>query len=158
MTRPLDDAETALWIAWKRADEAVTTAVAQEIQAASGLSVADFSVLSRVIESSAGRRAQQELGTMLGRQRPRLSRQLSRMADRHLLTREAGPGRRRFIIATDTGRGVLAAARPAHARAVRRALLSHAATPDQRAFWEVLEDIAAPPAAPEGPASTRPIG
>ena len=141
--QPLDDAETARWTAWKHANEAVSAAVAQEIQVAAGLSVADFSVLSRVIENGGGRMAQQELGVMLGWQRARLSRQLSRMADRELLLREAGPAGRRLVTATEAGRGALAAARPAHARAVRRALLSHAAAPGHDSFWQVLQHIAA---------------
>ncbi|MFG2375319.1 MarR family winged helix-turn-helix transcriptional regulator [Streptomyces sp. NPDC048504] len=142
MTRPLDDGETARWIAWKQANEAVSAAVAQEIQTAAGLSVADFSVLSRVVENGDGRMAQQELVTMLGWQRARLSRQLSRMTDRELLEREAAPAGRRFVTATDAGRSALAAARPAHARAVRRALLGLATAPDHDAFWSVIQDIA----------------
>ena len=143
MTSPLDDAEMAQWIAWKRANDAVTAAVAQEIQSASALSVPDFSILSRVIENGGGRMPQQELGLMLGWQRARLSRQLSRMADRGLLIREDGPAGRRFVVATDAGRTALEAARPAHARAVRRALLRHATT-ERAAFWSTVHAIADP--------------
>ncbi|MEV7211678.1 hypothetical protein AB0O31_01095 [Kitasatospora cineracea] len=39
----------------------------------------------------------------------------------------------------------LAAARPAHARAVRRALLAPADAPGADAFWDVLHRVAAPP-------------
>ncbi|MFJ6088370.1 helix-turn-helix transcriptional regulator [Streptomyces sp. NPDC092369] len=143
MTTPLDDAEMAQWVAWKRANDAVTTAVASEIYKASGLSVPDFSILSRVIEDGGGRMPQQELGLMLQWQRARLSRQLSRMAERDLLTREGGPGRRHVIIASDAGRRALAAARPAHARAVRHALLSHAM--DREGFWTAVRLIADAP-------------
>ncbi|WP_328584950.1 helix-turn-helix transcriptional regulator [Streptomyces sp. NBC_00370] len=145
MTGPLDDSETVRWIAWKQANDAVTVAVAQEIQNAAGLSVADFSVLSRVVENGGGRMAQHELVTMLGWQRARLSRQLSRMADRQLLEREAGQAGRRIVVATDAGRAALAAARPAHARAVRHALLDCATTPQHDDFWTVIQDIAGNP-------------
>ncbi|MFE2883760.1 MarR family winged helix-turn-helix transcriptional regulator [Streptomyces sp. NPDC059272] len=140
---PLDDSEMAHWIAWKQANDAVAAAVAREILDASALSVPDFSVLSRVIENGGGRMPQQELGLMLGWQRARLSRQLSRMADRGLLTRENGPAGRRVIVATDAGRDALATARPAHARAVRRALLSPAAG-DRKTFWTAVQAIADP--------------
>ncbi|WP_413754832.1 helix-turn-helix transcriptional regulator [Streptomyces sp. MMBL 11-3] len=140
MTTPLDDAEMAQWVAWKRANDAVTAAVANEIHSASGLSLPDFSILSRVIENGSGRMPQQELGLMLDWQRARLSRQLSRMAERDLLTREGGPGGRRVIIATDAGRRALAAARPAHARAVRHALLSPAM--NRETFWTAVHTIA----------------
>jgi DNA-binding MarR family transcriptional regulator len=153
MTAPLDDAEMAQWLAWKQANDAVTTAVATDIHDASNLSVPDFSILSRVIEDGAGHMPQQELGLMLGWQRARLSRQLSRMAERGLLTREDGPAGRRVIIATDAGRAALAAARPAHARAVRRALLSRAA-PELGAFWAVIHAVAEP----AKPGSSAPRG
>lgn len=141
MTSPLDDAEMARWIAWKRANDAVTAAVASELQNASDLSAPDFAVLSRVIEDGDGRMPQHELGLMLDWQRARLSRQLSRMAERHLITRDGGPAGRRVVIATDTGRNALATARPAHARAVRRALLSHA-TDDS--FWTTVDTLSSP--------------
>ncbi|NEB74692.1 MarR family transcriptional regulator [Streptomyces sp. SID14478] len=144
MTSPLDDAEMAQWIAWKRANDTVTAAVSNEIHAASALSVPDFSILSRVIENGGGRMPQQELGLMLDWQRARLSRQLSRMAERGLVTREDGPAGRRVIIATADGRSALAAARPAHARAVRRALLSHTAS-HRADFWSAVHAIADPP-------------
>jgi len=145
MTRLLDDAEMARWIAWKRAHEAVLSAVAQEIHSAAGLSAADFAVLSRVIENGQGRMPQQDLGTMLDWKRARLSRQLSRMADRGLVWREDGQGRRVMIGATDEGRTALAAARPAHARAVRHALFERILAPGSDGFWNVIQDIAAPP-------------
>ena len=142
MTQPLDDAETARWTAWKRANDAVLAAVAQEIQAAAGLSAADFSVLSRVIENGEGSMPQQDLGAMLDWKAARLSRQLSRMAERGLLRREAAQGRRVLVVATDEGRAALASARPAHAAAVRRALLDP--VPASADFWTVVRDLAAP--------------
>ncbi|MGI5505493.1 MarR family winged helix-turn-helix transcriptional regulator [Lentzea sp. CA-135723] len=136
----LSEGEMARWIAWKRANDAVLAAVAQEIQSASGLSAADFAVLSRVIENGDGRMRQHDLGRMLDWKRARLSRQLSRMAERGLVLREDGVGRRMVVSATDEGRAALAEARPAHARAVRRALFDRA--PDG-AFWEVIQELGA---------------
>ncbi|GAB3885091.1 hypothetical protein GCM10029964_047220 [Kibdelosporangium lantanae] len=142
MAQTLDDSEMARWIAWKRANDAVLTAVAREIQDAAGLSAADFAVLSRVIENGDGHMPQQDLGAMLDWKRARLSRQLSRMAERGLLRREDGPGRRVVVLATDEGRAALAAARPAHARAVRRALLERTREPGADVFWNVIGEIA----------------
>jgi DNA-binding MarR family transcriptional regulator len=145
MTQLLSNSETARWIAWKRANDAVLAEVAREIHAASGLSAADFAILSRVIEDGEGRMPQQDLGTMLGWKRPRLSRQLSRMAERGLLLREGATGRRVLVVATGEGREALATARPAHARAVRRALLDPTRTPDSEAFWGFVAVIGAIP-------------
>jgi DNA-binding MarR family transcriptional regulator len=147
MTQPFDDSEAARWIAWKRANDAVLAAVAREIHSAAGLSAADFAVLSRVIENGDGLMPQQDLGALLDWKRARLSRQLSRMAERGLVRREDVPGRRVLIIATDEGRTALAAARPAHAKAVRRALFEHILAPGSDAFWNVIQEIAAPPEA-----------
>ncbi len=141
MTAPLDDAEMARWIAWKRANEAVNAAVAHEIHSASALSLPDFSILSRLIENGGGRMPQHELGLMLDWQRARLSRQLSRMAERGLVNREDSPGGRRVILATDAGRSALTAARTAHARAVREALLAHAGA-NRETFWAAVDAIA----------------
>jgi DNA-binding MarR family transcriptional regulator len=144
MTTPLalDADETARWTAWKRAGDSVEAAVAREIQAAADLSVPDFAVLSRVIEEGGGAGlGQQDLATMLGWQRARLSRQLSRMADRGLLDRPAAAGNRRLVTATDAGRAALARARPAHARAVRAALFDRIAPADPDTFWAAVRAI-----------------
>ncbi len=138
----LDDDEMARWTAWKRAGDGVLAAVGREIQAAAGLSGADFAVLSRVVEEGDGRLGQQELATMLGWQRARLSRHLSRMADRGLLARLSAAGNRRLVAATDAGRDALARARPAHARAVRAALLDRVPPAAREAFWATVRDLA----------------
>ncbi|GHJ36448.1 MarR family winged helix-turn-helix transcriptional regulator [Streptomyces sp. TS71-3] len=143
MTRPLDPAETAHWTAWKRAHETVLEAIGEEIRQAAGISVADFSILSRVIENGGGRMPQHELGAMLGWKRARLSRQLTRMAERGLLRREPGTGRQQLIAVTPQGDSALAAARPAHARAVRRTLLRLTAASGGSGFWETVHEIAA---------------
>lgn len=145
MTPPLDDTETARWTAWKRANDAVAAAVADAIVGASGLSVADFSVLSRVVEHGRGRMSQQGLGDMLGWQRARLSRHLGRMADRGLVERDTDDDRRRRVVATDAGRRALRAARPAHADAVRRTLLGPTAGAPADGFWATVDRLAAAP-------------
>ncbi|MEU8928890.1 MarR family winged helix-turn-helix transcriptional regulator [Streptomyces sp. NPDC048409] len=154
LDEPLDDSEIARWTAWKRANEAVLAAVAREIQSAAGLSAADFAVLSRVIENGGDHMPQQDLGALLDWKPARLSRQLSRMVERGLLRREDGRGRRVLITATAEGRTALAAARPAHARAVRRALFRHAGSSGTDDFWNVIQEISSPPeAVPQPPAT-----
>jgi DNA-binding MarR family transcriptional regulator len=138
----LDDDETARWTAWKLAGDSVHAEVAKEIQAAADLSPADFSVLSRVVEEGSGRLGQQELATMLGWQRARLSRHLTRMEDRGLLARPPAAGHRRLVVATDAGRAALGRARPAHARAVRAALFDRVSPATGEAFWVAVRDLA----------------
>ncbi|MEV7151068.1 MarR family transcriptional regulator [Streptomyces sp. NPDC093084] len=158
LDEPLDDSEIVRWTAWKRANEAVLAAVAREVQDAAGLSAADFAVLSRVIENGGDHMPQQDLGALLDWKPARLSRQLSRMVERGLLRREDGHGRRVLITATDEGRTALAAARPAHARAVRRALFQRVGASDSDDFWNVVQKISSPPEETPRPPATGTSG
>ena len=135
MSTSLSVTETVQWEAWKHAQAAVSEAVERAIESASGLSGPDFAVLSRVVELGDGTLGQNQLVASLGWDRSRLSRQLTRMGARGLLvsTAASAGGARRQIIATDDGRERVRLARPAHARAVRDALLEPASTADD--FW-----------------------
>jgi DNA-binding MarR family transcriptional regulator len=143
MPRLLDATETARWTAWKRAADVVMEAVAREIADASGLSAADFAVLTRLVELGAGSLRQQELARLLGWERSRLSRQISRMTDRGLVTAERS-GSARLISATDQGRTAVIAARPAHATAVRRVLLDQIDSEPAAEFWQRIEIVGTP--------------
>ncbi|GAA2514016.1 MarR family winged helix-turn-helix transcriptional regulator [Winogradskya humida] len=144
MVHSLDPVEMAGWTAWKRAGDVVMRAVEREITAATGLSAADFAVLIRLVELGDGSLRQQELAKLLGWERSRLSRQISRMQTRGLVD-AASDGPARMITATDTGRDHIAAARPAHAAAVRRTLLQLVPPEDAAAFWSTVDKIAQHP-------------
>lgn len=126
-------------MAWKRATEAVWNQVAAAIAAASGLSTADFSVLTRAIEDKCPPR-QQDLADALGWSRSRLSRQVARMEDRGLVRRSASSSST-IIEATAEGRRLLASARAAHAEAVRAALLDRVPARDRKAFWRAVATL-----------------
>ncbi|MEX8033819.1 MarR family winged helix-turn-helix transcriptional regulator [Microbacterium sp. 20-116] len=138
MASRLDDDEMRRWIAWKRATENVSASVASAIADATGLSSADFSVLTRVIEEGQGSIRQQRLSDELGWERSRLSRHLARMHDRGLVER-GGDSSERRITATAHGRELTAVARAAHASAVRRALLDM--TAHGAPFWPTIEKL-----------------
>lgn len=135
MSTSLSAAENLRWEAWKHAQAAVNDAVERAIESASGLSGPEFAVLSRVVELGDGTLGQNRLAASLGWDRSRLSRQLTRMAARGLLvsTATSGGAARRQIVATEDGRHRVHLARPAHARAVRAALLEPAST--ATGFW-----------------------
>jgi len=126
-------------MAWKRAMEAVWNQVAAAIAAASGLSTADFSVLTRAIENK-GPPRQQDLADALGWSRSRLSRQVARMEERGLVRRSASSSST-IIEATAEGRRLVAAARAAHAEAVRAALLDRVPARDRKAFWRAVATL-----------------
>jgi len=138
MSARLDADEMSRWIAWKRATEHVMASVVSAITEATGLSSADFSVLTRVVEEGRGSIRQQRLSDDLDWERSRLSRQLARMHERGLIVREGDTNERR-ITATDRGRALTAAAREAHASAVRRALLDVAG--DSGPFWPTVDAL-----------------
>ncbi|OYC98404.1 MarR family winged helix-turn-helix transcriptional regulator [Microbacterium sp. Yaish 1] len=142
MSTSLSAAETLQWEAWKHAQAAVNEAVERAIESASGLSGPDFAVLTRVVELGDGTLGQNQLAASLAWDRSRLSRQLSRMAARGLLvsTATSGGAARRQIVATDDGRDRAGRARPAHARAVRVALLEPAAAAAD--FWGGVQALA----------------
>ena len=132
--------ELEAWSTWKRAADAVWNDVVRAITLETGLSGPDFSVLSRLVEEAGGSCRQQELADQLGWQLPRISRQLARMQQRGLLER-TGDGGRITVSASEMGRAALRAARPVHAQAVRRVLLSSA--PMGTDFWSVIGTLAA---------------
>lgn len=94
----------------------------RELQKRSGLSDADFSVLFRLWEAPEGRTRLGELGEQLDWTKSRLSKQISRMASRGLVTREACDvdARGAFAVLTPVGREMIEAASPPHLQDVRR--------------------------------------
>ncbi|MBB5825842.1 MarR family winged helix-turn-helix transcriptional regulator [Micromonospora carbonacea] len=138
MTDLLTADELRRWELWKRATDEVWAGVGQEIADATGLSTADFAVLTRTVEAAVPPR-QQALADQLGWSRSRLSRQLSRMAERGLVIRTATPTSS-TVEATDRGRAAAASARRAHAAAVRAVLLARA--PSDGQFWHEIERLA----------------
>lgn len=120
--RPLTADERERWDAWKRASDTVLERVRREVRAATGLSNADFGVLSILDEVGAGAVRQQRLCDATGWTQSRASNHLGRMERRELVAREAVAGGV-LVHLTDEGRALLARARPVHAEAVRRHLL-----------------------------------
>ena len=144
----LDTAERARWTAWKRAMDGVWENVAHGVAAASGLSASEFAVLSRVVEEGGGELRQNAIAELLGWQRSRLSRLLTRMDGRGLVIRTAqGPGR--LVVATRAGHDAVATARPAHADALRQALFGLVPDDAAESFWTTIGAIGASPSSAE---------
>jgi DNA-binding MarR family transcriptional regulator len=118
----LTPTELERWNAWKRASDAVLDRVRREVRLATGLSNADFAVLSIVGAADGAAVRQQRLCDETGWTQSRASNHLSRMERRELVAREVVPGGV-LIHPTDEGRALLERARPVHAAAVRRHLL-----------------------------------
>ena len=141
MTELLSDDEMASWVTWKRATDSVMRGVAADILDATGLSSADFSVLTRLVEDGAGSLRQQRLADDLQWERSRLSRQLTRMETRGLLIRDA-TGLERWITVTADGRRIVKKARIVHAASVRRHLLDLVGADEAPGFWLAARRLA----------------
>lgn len=115
----LSGRELAAWRTSIQMLETLRSRLEQQLQADSGLSMADYTVLSQLSEAPGGRMRLFELGQAASWEKSRLHHQLTRMAKRGLIDREpCGP---RGIEAAITAHGfaVIREAAPAHARAVR---------------------------------------
>lgn len=124
-TRWLDDAEQCAWRAYLRMHGQLTARLNRQLQADSGLSLADYEVLVHLSEAPPGRLRPFELQRGLNWEQSRLSHQLTRMQRRGLIRREdcADDGRGAFIVLTEDGRRAIEAAAPGHVDAVRRLFL-----------------------------------
>jgi DNA-binding MarR family transcriptional regulator len=133
--------EARLWHAWKKAADTVRARVAEQLDAATGLSDPDFGILTRLEDLGAGELRQNGLAASMGWHRSRLSHQLSRMEQRGLVARSDVPGGV-LVSITQLGRERIAAARPVHARAVRASLTSLIPPEDTPAVLSALEALA----------------
>ena len=126
----LDARELAAWRTSIRMLEMLRGRLEQQLQAVSGLSLADYSVLSALSEAPGGRMRLYELAQTVSWEKSRLHHQLTRMTKRELVVRE--PHGSRGIEAAITAQGFAAVreAAPGHARVVRQ-LFVDPLTPEQ---------------------------
>ena len=111
------------WRAFFQMQEVLRGRLEQQLQADSGLSNADYTVLVALSEAPDGRQRAIELSRRLGWEKSRLHHQLSRMGRRGLVERHSGDGRASYAAITADGRAALAAAAPRHRQQVRRLVL-----------------------------------
>jgi DNA-binding MarR family transcriptional regulator len=122
--KPLSPRELRIWQAFLSMGEDVLERVGRDIARSTGLSGPEFAVLSRLASFGKGEMRQQELATVMGWEKSRLSHQLSRMQRRKLVERQSGDGRATLVVLTRIGREMLEHALPVRAESVRRNLLS----------------------------------
>ena len=100
--------------------ELLRTRIEQQLQASSGLSNADYTVLALLSEAPGRRMRLFELSQVAGWEKSRLHHQLSRMGTRGLVARERCGSRGMEAVITEEGLAALRKAAPSHAREVRR--------------------------------------
>lgn len=121
----LDGAEEAGWMAYQRTQARLSGVMAREMTEATGLSEADFQVLSALADSESGRMRAIGLRCAMDWEKSRLSHQLRRMEERGLVRREPCPNDARgaVVYLTDAGRDVGRSAACVRARSVRTHLI-----------------------------------
>ena len=108
------------WVAYMRVQLRMNYEMNRQLQADSGLSLADYDVLVALSDNDAGMRVS-DLVAQIGWERSRLSHQLRRMEERGLTERRPSveDGRTSNVVLTANGRRAITEAAPGHVDLVR---------------------------------------
>jgi DNA-binding MarR family transcriptional regulator len=119
--RWLDDRQQRAWRGYLAMNARLSARLHRQLQADSGLSLADFAVLVQLTDSPEERVRVLELAQALQWEKSRLSHHLARMQRRGLIAREDCPddARGAFIVLTPRGRHAIQQAAPQHVNTVR---------------------------------------
>lgn len=123
--RWLDAGEQRAWLGYRRMRALLDLELARDLASQSGLSEADYDVLTTLTERADARWRVRELAERLLWSTSRLVHQVTRMERRRLVRREPVPddARGAIVVLGDHGRAVLEAAAPKHVEAVRRSFV-----------------------------------
>ena len=116
----LTERELTAWRTSMQMMELLRGRIEQQLQATSGLSNADYSVLSLLSEAPEQRMRIYELCRSAGWEKSRMHHQLTRMSKRGLVERERRGSRGIDAVLTEAGMDALVSAVPCHAQEVRR--------------------------------------
>jgi DNA-binding MarR family transcriptional regulator len=123
--RWLNDREVRAWRGYRRMRLLLDLQLNRDLARDSGLSDADYDVLSHLSESSGQRIRVTELAEHLHWSKSRLSHHLARMQQRGLVDRRecANDGRGSYLVLTEQGRSAIEEAAPMHVESVRRHMI-----------------------------------
>ncbi|GAB3904613.1 MarR family winged helix-turn-helix transcriptional regulator [Microbispora bryophytorum] len=141
--RWLDADEQRAWRAYLRMQGRLTARLNRQLQADSGLSLADYDVLVHLTDREEGRLRPYELQRDLQWEQSRLSHHLTRMQHRGLVRREecADDGRGAYVVITEDGRRAIAAAAPGHVETVRRLFFDGLTREQVTALEQLAADV-----------------
>jgi DNA-binding MarR family transcriptional regulator len=143
VTRWLDDAQMRAWLGYRRMRLLLDLQVSRDLADGSGLSDADYDVLSNLSETEGHQLRLSELSAHMRWSKSRLSHHLTRMQQRGLVTREECPsdGRGAVILLTDDGWRAIRAAAPAHVESVRRHFIDRLTDEQIRVLGDIAEAV-----------------
>ena len=109
--------ELALWRDIAALKGTIERALEQRLQRDAGISVADFDILSALVDAIGGRLRARDLAETVAWEKSRLSHQVTRMETRGLVVREDCPSdlRGTWIVLTEAGHDAAARSLPGHA-------------------------------------------
>lgn len=145
VTRWLDDDEMRAWLAYRRMRLLLSAEINRDLARDSGLSEADYDVLSNLTAGD-DRRRLSELAARMQWSKSRLSHHITRMEQRGLVRREEvdGDARGSLVVLTAHGRRTIEHAAPGHVASVRRHLFDRL-TPEQvRVLGEIGDVVLSP--------------
>lgn len=113
------------------------------LQAAAGLTLFEYLVLSHMSDVPENRIRMSELAYLANGSLSRLSNVVKRFEQRGWVTRAPDPDDGRYTVAslTEAGRGVVVAAAPTHVRAVRAVFLDHVSAAEGRVLARVAAKL-----------------
>jgi DNA-binding MarR family transcriptional regulator len=137
----LNREEDAAWRGYRRMRLLLDLQIARDLANDSGLSEADYDVLSTLSETDERRMRLSDLAAHMLWSKSRLSHHTARMQQRGLVVREdcTDDGRGSWVVLTDEGMDVIRAAAPAHVASVRRHMID-LLTVDERAALAALSN------------------
>lgn len=139
VSRWLSTEEENAWRSYRRMFTQLEGRLAHELTAKTGLSMADYTVLSNLVEAQDREARISELADQMQWSQSRLSHQLRRMEERGLIERRTASddGRGAVAVLTKSGLMAIAQAAPVHFEGVRRHMID-LLSPDQvRALAEI---------------------
>jgi DNA-binding MarR family transcriptional regulator len=137
--RWLNQREASAWRGYRRMRGLLDLQLARDLSRETGLSEADYDVLSTLSETDGHRLRLSELATHMLWSKSRLSHHITRMRQRGLVNREDCPddARGAVIVLTEGGRRAIGEAAPGHVASVRRHLID-LLTDDELAALDAL--------------------
>ena len=140
----LNREEAAAWRGYRRMRLLLDLQIARDLAKDSGLSEADYDVLSTLSETDGRRMRLSDLAAHMLWSKSRLSHHTARMQQRGLVVREdcADDGRGSWVVLTDAGMDVIVAAAPAHVASVRRHMIDLLSAEERAALASLSNRVA----------------
>lgn len=141
--RWLTEAEDRAWRGYRRMRALLDLQISRDLTSDSGLSDADYDVLSNLSETPGRRMRLTELAAHMLWSKSRLSHHLTRMQQRGLVAREECPSDARgaVVVLTDAGWEAIRAAAPPHVESVRRNLVDLLSEDQLAALGDIAETV-----------------